>query len=142
MKLEDLVNYAFPVAIRVSYPCDPGECCFLVGTICFDDGATVRCSAAPSRTDAFEPDAKRTRREERVISAPGEAEGVAPDVAPQTEVRAVVELQGVACMLMRESDFFLGALSNGFRETATKVINYHADSQQGELRVAAWMLFG
>jgi hypothetical protein len=42
------------------------------------------------------------------------------------------ELQGVAYVLMRESEFFLGALSNGFKETTTKVINYHADSKQGE----------
>jgi hypothetical protein len=57
-------------------------------------------------------------------------------MAPDEEGRALVGLQGVACMLMRESEFFLGALSNGFQETTTRVINYHADSQQGESRVA------
>jgi hypothetical protein len=56
-------------------------------------------------------------------------------VPPEADGRAVVELQGVACLLMRESEFFLGALSNGFKETATKVINYHADSRQGERRL-------
>jgi hypothetical protein len=71
-----------------------------------------------------------------VHSGVGEGEGAASHVAPDEEGRTVEELQGVAYMLMRESEFFLGALSNGFQETATRVINYHADSQQGKSRVA------
>jgi hypothetical protein len=51
-------------------------------------------------------------------------------VPPDAEGRAVVELEGVACVLMRDSEFFMGALSNGFKETTTKVINYHADSRR------------
>jgi hypothetical protein len=56
-------------------------------------------------------------------------------VPQEDEEGTVEELQGVACMLMRESGFFRGALSNGFKETATKVVHYHADSQQGERRL-------
>jgi hypothetical protein len=58
-----------------------------------------------------------------VHSGVGEGEGAVSAVAPEAEGRAVVELEGVACMMMRESEFFLGALSNGFKETATRVIN-------------------
>jgi hypothetical protein len=47
----------------------------------------------------------------------------------------VTRLRGVACLLMSKSGFFMGALSNGFKETTTKVIDYNADSQQGERRV-------
>jgi hypothetical protein len=131
MNTDELVKYAFPVAIRVSYPCDPPGKPHRPA-----EGALRGAYAVQSDTaTSLEPPAKRTRR-----ASGGEGQGHgqgegSPAVAPEAEGRAVVELQGVACMMMRESEFFLGALSNGFRETATKVIDYHADSQQGEQRL-------
>jgi hypothetical protein len=55
-----------------------------------------------------------------------------PEEGKEKEGGIKVEVHGVAYVLTRESEFFMGALSNGFKETTTKVINYHAYSEQGE----------
>jgi hypothetical protein len=134
MDTEELVKYAFPVTIRVSYRCEtPGTCpprlWLLYGNgigrswMLRDRRARAACKAYSSCATGH----RHGGRGERAASSA---------VALEAEERAVVELHGVACMLMRESEFFMGALSNGFRETATKVINYHADSQQGKSSVA------
>jgi hypothetical protein len=47
-----------------------------------------------------------------------------------------VEFQAVACILMRESEYFKAMLADGFSESSAKKITYHAASQQGELESA------
>jgi hypothetical protein len=46
--------------------------------------------------------------------------------------RHVVKVEKVACLLMRESGFFMAALSTGFKEAKDMALDYHADSEQGE----------
>jgi hypothetical protein len=51
--------------------------------------------------------------------------------APEPE-RSVVKVEKMACLLMRESGFFMAALSTGFKEAKDMALDYHADSEQGE----------
>jgi hypothetical protein len=46
--------------------------------------------------------------------------------------RSVDKVEKVACLLMRESGFFMAALSTGFKEAKDMALDYHADSEQGE----------
>jgi hypothetical protein len=43
-----------------------------------------------------------------------------------------VEFQAVACILMRESEYFRAMLADGFSESSAKKITYHAASQEGK----------
>jgi hypothetical protein len=63
-------------------------------------------------------------------SAESDARAESETAEPRTET---VEFQAVACILMRESEYFKVMLADGFSETAAKRITYHADSQQGKL---------
>jgi hypothetical protein len=45
---------------------------------------------------------------------------------------SVVRVEKIACLLMRESGFFMAALSTGFKEAKDMALDSHADSEQGE----------
>jgi hypothetical protein len=55
----------------------------------------------------------------------------------ETPGTATVEVTLPAVLLARESSFFEAALSAGFKETSTRVINYNARSAEG----ARWPVF-
>jgi hypothetical protein len=46
-----------------------------------------------------------------------------------------VEFQAVACILMRESEYFKAMLADGFSEASAKKITYQADSQEGKITI-------
>jgi hypothetical protein len=56
--------------------------------------------------------------------------------APEPLERSVVKVEKVACLLMRESGFFMAALSTGFKEAKDMALDYHADSEQ--VRGSQW----
>jgi hypothetical protein len=74
---------------------------------------------------AVEPPAQRRR------VGRGRKSSVAASAEEPLE-RSVVKVEKVACLLMRESGFFMAALSTGFKEAKDMALDYHADSEQGE----------
>jgi hypothetical protein len=80
-------------------------------------------SPSVSQMFAVEPPAQRRR------VGGGRKSSVEREQEPD---RAVVKVQKVACLLMRESGFFMAALSTGFKEAKDMALDYHADSEQGE----------
>jgi hypothetical protein len=72
---------------------------------------------------AVGPPARQRRR-----VGPGRKSSAAESRKPEWEV---VKVEKVACLLMRESAYFMAALGTGFKEAKEISINYHADSEEG-----------
>jgi hypothetical protein len=132
---EDMVKYHGKVVIAISYPTEPGESSSLPQgcPFPFEHGHVMRCftivmvtPSEPNRAArAVEPPAQRRR------VGRGRKSSVAASAEEPLE-RSVVKVEKVACLLMRESGFFMAALSTGFKEAKDMALDYHADSEQGE----------
>jgi hypothetical protein len=107
--LLDAGQFCFPVTIRISYPAQEG----MEATLTASGSLQIRSRGA-------------------VSTAEGTADaGDEADEADETRGTATVEVILPAFLLERESGFFRAALTNGFRETHSRVINYHAQSAEG-----------
>jgi hypothetical protein len=115
--LEEAARYSFAVSIRIFPPCPqvskPRSGCSLLRWI--SNRTPAAAEAKPGGGDASDAESKSD---------------VVETTTPDT---ATVEVTLPAFLLWRESGFFKAALTNGFKETHSRVIDYGVADFEGKL---------